>query len=140
MGTRMEWEDDGMCFVCGKRNELGLQLDFKRLGDGTIRTELVPSKRFQGFKDVVHGGIIATVLDEVMVNAAYLQGTVAVTSRLEVRLRKPARVGEKLVFQARVQKETSKLLEVGSEARREDGTLIAWGRALLMKVKEREAR
>lgn len=75
-----------------------------------------------------------------MVNVAYLRGTVAVTSKLEVRLRKPAKVGEKLVFQARVQQETSKLLEVGSEARREDGTLIAWGKALLMKIGEREAR
>lgn len=75
-----------------------------------------------------------------MVNVAYLRGTVAVTSKLEIRLRKPARVGERLVFQARVQKESSKLLEVASEARREDGILIAQGKAFLMKVGEREVR
>jgi len=75
-----------------------------------------------------------------MVNVAYLRGTVAVTSKLEIRLRKPAKVGERLVFQARVQKESSKLLEVASEARREDGILIAQGKALLMKVGELEVR
>ncbi|MBI3988157.1 MAG: PaaI family thioesterase [candidate division NC10 bacterium] len=109
------------------------------MGDGAIQTELVPLKRFQGFKDIVHGGIIATVLDEIMVNVAYLQGTLAVTSKLEIRLRKPAKVGERLVFQAKVQKESSKLLTVTSEARQEDGVLIAQGKALLMKVGEREA-
>ena len=54
------------CFVCGESNAFGLQLRFET--DGRIvQTRFVPRAEHIGFKGVVHGGLIATVLDEVMV-------------------------------------------------------------------------
>lgn len=130
----MEWENDDMCFVCGQKNEGGLRLHFQLIGSDRIRTEFAPTKRFQGFKDIVHGGIVAAVLDEVMVNVAYLRGIMAVTSKLEVRLRRPARISEKLIFEARIVKEGDRVVEVASQASREDGILVAEGKAVLMRV------
>ncbi|MEE9124550.1 MAG: PaaI family thioesterase, partial [candidate division NC10 bacterium] len=86
----MELVDDQMCFVCGKRNPNGLQLDFELVGDTEVRTSFLPTKQFQGFRDIVHGGIITTILDEVTVNGVWLPGIKAVTGKLEVRLKQAA--------------------------------------------------
>ena len=54
------------CFVCGESNPLGLQLRFHADGD-EVRTRFVPRPEHIGFKGVVHGGLLATLLDEIMV-------------------------------------------------------------------------
>ncbi len=130
----MELENDEMCFVCGKRNADGLQLDFEPVGEDGIRTEFTPQKRFQGWKDIVHGGIIATILDEVMVNAAYLRKIMAVSVKFEIRLRKPAAVGERLIFRGKILKQGAKTLDVKAWAEQENGTIVAEATGLLMKV------
>lgn len=131
----MDYENDEMCFVCGKRNGDGLQLDFELVGEDRIRTEFTPPKRFQGWKDIVHGGIIATILDEVMVNAAYLRNILAVSAILEIKLRRPAAVGERLVFYGQILKEGAKTLDVKAWAEQENGTVVAEATGLLMKVR-----
>ncbi|MFQ5840038.1 MAG: PaaI family thioesterase [Candidatus Methylomirabilales bacterium] len=130
----MEFENDDRCFVCGSRNAQGLRLRFELVGVGEIRTVFTPAKRFQGFKGVVHGGILATVLDEVMVNAVWLRGRAAVTGKLEVRLKQPARVGETLEVRGRILKESGRTIEAESQVLRRDGTVIAEGRGVLVKV------
>ena len=130
----MEYDNDQMCFVCGKRNGDGLQLDFELVGEGGIRTEFTPPKRYQGWKDIVHGGIIATILDEVMVNAAYLRKIVAVSAKLEIKLRKPAAVGERLIFHGRIVRQGAKTLNVKAWAEQENGDVVAEATGLLMKV------
>ena len=130
----MEYDNDQMCFVCGKRNGDGLQLDFELVGEGGIRTEFTALKRYQGWKDIVHGGIIATILDEVMVNAAYLRKIVAVSAKLEIKLRKPAAVGERLIFHGRIVRQGAKTLNVKAWAEQENGDVVAEATGLLMKV------
>lgn len=130
----MELENDEMCFVCGKRNEDGLQLDFELVGEDEIRTEFTPDKRFQGWKDILHGGIIATILDEVMVNVAYLRKVMAVTVKMEIRLRRPAAVGERLIFRGQILKQGAKTLDVKAWAEEESGAIVAEATGLLMKV------
>ncbi|MFQ5846822.1 MAG: PaaI family thioesterase [Candidatus Methylomirabilales bacterium] len=130
----MELVDDQMCFVCGKRNAAGLQLDFELLGEAEVRTSFLPTKQFQGFRDIVHGGIIATILDEVMVNGAWLRGVRAVTGKLEVRLTRPARVGERLYFTGRILKNGGRTVEMESQAATADGLVVAEARGMLVKV------
>ncbi len=130
----MDLENDEMCFVCGKRNQDGLQLDFELVGEDGIRTEFTPQKRFQGWKDILHGGIIATILDEVMVNVAYLRKIMAVTVKLEIRLRKPVAVGERLIFRGQILKQGAKTLDVKAWAEQENGAVVAEATGLLMKV------
>lgn len=130
----MELDNDEMCFVCGKRNPDGLRLDFHLEGERGVRTSFTPPKKFQGWRDLVHGGIIATILDEVMVNVVYLRGSPAVTGRMALRLRRPARVGERLTFRAEIVKETGRAAEVRARAELDDGTLIAEATGLVMKM------
>jgi uncharacterized protein (TIGR00369 family) len=128
------YDNDDMCFVCGKLNMEGLQLEFELVGEHRVRTEFTPPKRLQGWKDIVHGGIIATVLDEVMVNAAYLRGVVAVSAKLEIRLRHPAVVGERLICHGEIVKEGTRTLDARAWAEKEGGTVVAEATGLLMRV------
>ena len=130
----MEFRDDGMCFVCGPDNPIGLKLNFSLKDDGTLETRFRPQKVHQGYADVVHGGILATVLDEVMVNLLHKLGQKAVTARMEVTLKRPAQVGQELVFTAQLVKETRRTLEVCSQAQTADGTVVAEARGTLMKL------
>jgi acyl-coenzyme A thioesterase PaaI-like protein len=130
----MEFQDNHRCFVCGKHNPDGLHLEFEPEGVSGVRTTYVIPERFQGFAGIAHGGILATILDECMVNTVWLRGSSAVTARLEVRLRRPVSVGERVIFRAEVVRESSRGFEITSHATLDDGTAIADGKALLVKV------
>ncbi|PTL35645.1 thioesterase [Candidatus Methylomirabilis limnetica] len=131
----MDYEDDHMCFVCGKQNGAGLQLEFELIGDDRIRTEFTPPKRFQGWKDVLHGGIIATILDEVMVNGAYLRQIMAVTTKLQITLRRPAAIGERLIFYGQILNHGARTVNMKAWAEGEDGRVVAEATGLLMKIR-----
>lgn len=130
----MELVDDQMCFVCGKRNPAGLQLEFELVGEDELRTSFLPTKQFQGFRDIVHGGIIASILDEVMVNGLWLRGVRAVTGKLDVRLNHPAKVGERLYFIGKILRSGGKTVEMESRAATAEGVIVAEARGLLVKV------
>ena len=85
------------CFVCGESNALGLNLRF--FADGpTVRTRFTPRPEHIGFKQVVHGGIIATVLDEIMVWACVVQTKrFAYCGELTVRYLQPLQPGEEVL-------------------------------------------
>ncbi len=85
------------CFVCGESNPLGLKLRFAT--DGRIvQTRFRPRPEHIGFKSVVHGGLIATVLDEIMVWACAVQtGQFAVCAEFNVRFLNPAPPGQEVI-------------------------------------------
>ena len=94
-------EDDHYCFICGERNPSGLHLNFS-MHDGRVTTEFVPQKIHQGYKDIIHGGIISALLDETMVKAALMQGMPAVTAEITIRFRIPLLVGERVSVEASI--------------------------------------
>lgn len=130
----MDLVDDQHCFVCGKKNAIGLQLDFELVGEAEVRTTFLPTKQHQGFKDIVHGGVIAAVLDEVMVNGAWLRGIRAVTGKFEVRLKRPATVGERLYFTGKIVCDGDRTVETEGQATTSDGVIVAQASGLLVKV------
>lgn len=77
------------CFVCAPHNPIGLHLDFYLDGE-VIKAKWKPEDQYQGYPNVLHGGIQATLLDEVASWAVYvIGGTGGVTSRIEVKYLKP---------------------------------------------------
>ncbi len=85
-----------MCFVCGRDNPYGLKLDISAR-DGQASTEFIAGELYQGYNGIWHGGIIAAVLDELMIYAALSAGYEnPVTAKLEVRYLKPIKVGQKV--------------------------------------------
>ena len=75
------------------------------LQDGKVLTEFIPQKIHQGYKDIIHGGLISTLLDEAMVKAALMQGMPAVTAEITVRFKNPLMVGEKAIVEAIIENE-----------------------------------
>jgi acyl-coenzyme A thioesterase PaaI-like protein len=136
----MEFQNNHRCFVCGPSNPDGLHLDFEPEGSAGVRTTYVIPERFQGFAGIVHGGILATILDECMVNTVWLRGVPAVTARFEMRLRRPVRLGDRVTFRAEVRRESAKGFEVVSHAELDDGAVVAEGHAVLVKVGNKAER
>lgn len=125
-------EDDHHCFVCGEKNPAGLHLKFA-LCDGKIRSEFVPQKIFQGYKDIVHGGIIAAILDEAMVKAALMRGIPAVTAEITVRFKNPLMAGEKAIIEAEILSANRKIIAANATVRKTDNTPVAEGHARLLR-------
>lgn len=96
------------CFVCGPQNAIGLHLTF-HLADGITRSEFVPQPEHQGYDGVVHGGILAAVLDDAMANCLWLRGIAVVTAKMAVRYREPVQVGSHLLVYGRVVQERDKI-------------------------------
>lgn len=126
-------EDDGYCFACGPKNPIGLKLDFAFDGS-TIKTVCTPRKEHQGYKNIVHGGIISTLLDEVMVNLAIKMAIPAVTVQMNIRLKKALMVGKEIKVSAEITRDTKKILEAYAKAVTSDGTIIADATGKMMKV------
>src|SRR5260370_39523791 len=86
---------DGHCFGCGPLNEDGLQLKFEPGPDGSVAEFVVPD-RFQSWSGMAHGGITSLLLDEAVGWAAWHAGHPGVTGRLQVSVRRPLKLGERV--------------------------------------------
>src|SRR5262245_16147879 len=102
------------CFACGARNGNGLQLVFRQEGDAIV-TEFTPNERFQGFPGVIHGGILATLLDETLNRTATREGRWMMTARLEIRFRCAAPLGRPLRVMARTISSRARMLTAAGE-------------------------
>jgi uncharacterized protein (TIGR00369 family) len=71
----------------------GLGLRFSKLGEGRVEDTTTCPEAWEGYPGLVHGGIIASLLDGAMTNALFARGVAAVTGELSVRYRGPLRLG-----------------------------------------------
>lgn len=125
-GRRYAFADHN-CFACGRENPIGMGLHIE-LGEGSARSAWTPGDDFVGWSDKGHGGIIATLLDEVMAWAPSSFDSWAVTAEMSVRYRSPALPGEPLVATGRVVGRRRRIYEVAGEVRGADGRVVAEGR------------
>lgn len=128
-------EANQYCFVCGPNNPIGLKLTFREEND-TYITEFTPKPEHQGYDGVLHGGLVSTVLDEVMARYLYAKGMHAVTAKLEVRFRQPTPIGQPLTASARIVGQRGKMYEVAGTICLADGTVTAQGKATVAVVEE----
>lgn len=130
----LAWEDD--CFVCGTKNPEGLQLRFTVDEVGrAIETVWTPRGVHHGYTGVVHGGLVATVLDEAVGKLSVCLGMPAVTAELTVRFLRPVPPNRPLRVQGRITEVRPRVLEGAAEAFLEDGTLAARAQARLVRGK-----
>ncbi len=135
MTRDMVLDDDQMCFCCGSKNPIGLKLTFEPTPEGRLRTIWRPRKEHQGFKDIVHGGLVATVLDEVMIRMLYHRGIEAVTGTLDTKLMKPLRWGRDYRFEAWLVQDRGRAVLTEAEAfDAEGGERVARGKATCVRV------
>lgn len=115
------------CFVCGQRNPYGLHLVFRR-EENSIVADFQPREEHQGFPGIIHGGIVAAVLDEALGRTSLLGENMAwmMTGRLEVRYRRYVPYGPPLRVRATLENERRRMLQavgVLTLASDEGGTL-----------------
>ncbi len=106
-------EVDRYCFACGTDNPIGLKLEFKYTSGG-VEANFIPGKEHQGFVNLVHGGILSTIMDEAMAHAVLSLQLKAVTARMGVSYKKPTRIGEPLTVKGRIVEKKGRLIKTAA--------------------------
>jgi len=116
------------CFGCSPTNPQGLRMQFTDEGDQVIST-WQPENNFQGWHNVLHGGIQATLMDEIASWVVFAKlGTTGVTSKMEIRLSKPMLMNKgPVILTARLREMRRNIAVIDVELKDGEGTLCAEG-------------
>ena len=125
------------CFICGIENPIGLKLKIYDTEDGSVETTYTAPDHFQGYPGMLHGGIVAAILDEISGRA--LMGNPSsprfmFTGKLEVRYRKNVPIGVPLRIVGKASKAKGKMAEGWAGIYNENGKLLAEATTLLIDV------
>ena len=124
--------DASRCFVCGPENSIGLKLTFQ-LDSDVCRSEFTPQVEHCGYDNVTHGGIIFSVLDDVMANWIYLNGIRAYTAKCDIRYKDSLPIGTKVSIEGHCLKKRNRLILMeGKMVREDNGEIVAETQASFM--------
>jgi len=116
-----------LCFACSQENPIGLKLTPVQDGE-KVTAEFTAGKFHQGWNDVIHGGILYTLLDEATAYAMLCHGIeFGVTAKSEIRFKQAASINEPILASAWVTKLTKRLVETKGVLTLKDNTVIADG-------------
>lgn len=134
----MELESNGTCFACGVDNKYGLHMKFEYdLEKGTSLCRWTASERYHGFDGVLHGGIVATLLDEAVANLCYTADIPVVTAEMNVRYLKTVPTGVELLIKGRIEELKKRIIYGFSELELPDGRVAAKAELKLMLLKKK---
>lgn len=113
------------CFACGTANPIGLNLKFYCRGDA-VCSDITLGKYHEGWQDIAHGGIISTLLDEVMSWAImYSKKTFVVTRKMDIKYVRNVLIGTPLTVTGRfVDNAKPPLVKAKAEIRDDEGRLL----------------
>ena len=126
-----------MCFICGLENPIGLHLHIYETEPGVIESKYIAPDHFQGYPGVLHGGIVAAILDEISGRAHMGDAEnprFMFTGKLEIKYRKNVPVGKLLKIVGKAGKVRSKMAESWAGIYDESGDLLAEANALHINV------
>src|SRR5574341_1541836 len=112
------------CFVCGLENPAGLKLRFYDDGLGEVRARISVPAKFNGYPGIVHGGIVAAMLDETAGRPIMIghPNRFMVTANMTIRYRQPVPVETELLLVGRLLKDRGRIAQAHSEVRLPNGT------------------
>jgi uncharacterized protein (TIGR00369 family) len=114
--------------MCGTRNPWSFGLEFAREDDGGVHASVAALPHLQGYEGIVHGGVIAALLDSAMTHCLFHRGVRALTADLHVRYLAPVAVHSALEIRAAVVSIHRRLYVLRAEIT-VDGSTLAWGEA-----------
>jgi acyl-coenzyme A thioesterase PaaI-like protein len=131
-----DWQPTSrFCFVCGRDNPVGLKVRWwNEPSAGEVRGTVTVAEHFNGYPGVVHGGIVAALLDEAVGRAVLTSAgfdDLMVTLKLEVVFRRPTPTSTPLEVSARLTRRSGGRAEARAELRAPDGNVTARGKAVL---------
>ena len=127
----MEFLYDHMGFACGEQNPQGLHLKFETNGEKVWST-FTPKPEHQGYPGLMHGGLITTVMDEVMARCVNLLGFHGVTARMELRFREGIPIGETIKVEASIVNARKTIVDLEANTYLSNGKLAAEAKARFM--------
>lgn len=122
------------CFGCSEINPIGLKLKFSYKDDEAV-TKWIPKEEYQGWPGILHGGITATILDEVMAKLIEHKGIYAVTAEMDVKYVKKIEIGKELIARAWFEKQSPKIFYVKSKIQNKNGEVLAKGNGKYFRVR-----
>lgn len=125
------------CFLCGRENDISLKMTwYNDDEEQKIYSEITIPEKFNSYPGIAHGGVVAAILDETSGRAVMLNdrfNNLMVTMKLEVTYRQPTPCGEPLKVIGWVTKETGSRAHVEAELRKQDGTLTAACKGIIVR-------
>lgn len=98
--TGFRAESHPFCFACSESNPMGLALRYQAEPDGSVSAAFLGHSAIEGYPGLLHGGVIATLLDGAMVNCLFASGLRALTVELRVRYHAPVAAAEPVTLRA----------------------------------------
>jgi uncharacterized protein (TIGR00369 family) len=123
------------CFGCGPANQSGLRLEFMLVEDGSVASLPVVGSAFEGHPGYLHGGVIATLLDEAMSKAVRAQGSTSMTRKIEIDYLRPVPSGVQLRIEGRVVRNEPRKHWAEARILNEEGTALAEAKGLFIEVR-----
>jgi acyl-coenzyme A thioesterase PaaI-like protein len=131
--------DDGMCFICGERNPIGLKVKFEIDRENMRMTgKFTPRKEHEGFRNIMHGGLQSALLDEAMVKLLWEAGIPAVSAALEIKLLRTAKVGQEIAIEGWVESRKGRLILTAARLKDSEGNVLSEAKGKCVKVKFKE--
>lgn len=103
------------CFVCSGSNPLGLAIHYAPQEDGSVVAKFLGNCTFEGYPGLLHGGVIAALLDGAMISCLFARGQRAMTVELSVRYHAGISVAEELSVRAWLESDAHGLFQLAAE-------------------------
>lgn len=124
------------CFICGVSNPVGLKVRFYSVGDDSIEARVTFSEFYQSYPGIVHGGIVATVLDELIGRSMLAKDPNALmyTATFNLKYRQSVPLETEILFRGRILKDRGRIAQVQGEAVLPDGTVAVEAEATCVRI------
>ena len=127
-------------YVCGQDNPIGLKVKVFKENE-IVQAEFMPLSYHQGYKGVVHGGILFSIMDEVMSKAAMAaKGIMTLTIEINIKYRKKAKIGNKIIFYAKMTKDSNRVIETEGKAFSENGECLVEAEGKFFEISDKMKR
>jgi uncharacterized protein (TIGR00369 family) len=136
--TPMAHGAQNRCFGCGQINPVGLHLEFFLAEDGSVVSLPAVPDTYEGPPGYLHGGIIATLLDEAMSKAVRARGFIAMTRKLDVDYLRPVPSRAAIRIEGRVERNEGRKHWVEARILNEEGTVLATGKGLFIEIRRQK--
>jgi acyl-coenzyme A thioesterase PaaI-like protein len=131
--TRALKDENNICFGCSPDNPIGLKMVFEQDGD-VCRSRYTTCPEHQSWNDVVHGGLLATMMDEAMGKWLWEHGLTAMTAEMTIRYSAVVPVGVTLTIESYLVSQKRKLIEMAASIALPDGTVAVRAKAKFLQV------
>ena len=127
MAERIKQPNSHDCFVCGRKNPVGLYMTFYHDGESKVFSEVTVPEHFNGYPGVVHGGVTAAILDETVARVSMIGDPhhFMMSVKLEVKYRHPVPTNTKLSVVGEIVKLRGRLGKAEGKLMNPDGLVLA---------------